>query len=152
MIKAAFYKGKGDLANKIIRWWTRSIYSHCELVFDGVCMSSSMRDGGVRAKMIDLDSGNWDVIDVPWANRMYAHAHWIKTMNQPYGFMDLITSQVFNRGMNDEGAAFCSEWCAEALGIIRASTLSPAGLFDTINNENRRWLQVRAMAESQKAA
>ena len=31
-IKIAFYKGKGKLHNKIIRWWTKSKYSHAELV------------------------------------------------------------------------------------------------------------------------
>lgn len=44
-----------------IRVWTRSPYSHAELVIDGVCYSSSPRDGGVRAKVIDLNSGRWDV-------------------------------------------------------------------------------------------
>ena len=32
MVKIAFYKGKGNWINKIIRWWTRSNYSHAELV------------------------------------------------------------------------------------------------------------------------
>ena len=36
-IKVAFYKGTGDLFNKIVRWWTKSPYSHAELILpDGV--------------------------------------------------------------------------------------------------------------------
>ena len=36
-IKVAFYKGSGDLLNKIVRWWTKSPYSHAELILpDGV--------------------------------------------------------------------------------------------------------------------
>ena len=36
-IKVAFYKGRGDLFNKIVRWWTKSPYSHTELILpDGV--------------------------------------------------------------------------------------------------------------------
>ena len=31
-ISVAFYKGKGSWKNKIIRWWTKSPYSHVELV------------------------------------------------------------------------------------------------------------------------
>ena len=31
-IKLAFYKGKGNWKNKVIRWWTKSPYSHVELI------------------------------------------------------------------------------------------------------------------------
>ena len=31
-IRIAFYKGKGNWKNKVIRWWTKSPYSHAELV------------------------------------------------------------------------------------------------------------------------
>lgn len=40
-------------------------YSHAELVIDGVCYSSSVRDGGVRSKTIDLASGHWRLVNVP---------------------------------------------------------------------------------------
>lgn len=64
----AFYKGppRHDLAHTLshyaIRLWTWSRWSHAELVIDGVCYSSSPRDGGVRGKEIDLGSGRWDVL------------------------------------------------------------------------------------------
>lgn len=66
----AFYKGppRNDLWHSIshyaIRLWTWSKWSHAELVIDGVCYSSSSRDGGVRSKVIDLDSGRWDVVPI----------------------------------------------------------------------------------------
>ena len=47
-VQLALYKGRGTLFNALIRWWTRSPYSHCELVINGTCYSSSIRDGGVR--------------------------------------------------------------------------------------------------------
>ena len=28
------YKGKGTLINKIVRWWTKSKYSHAELILN----------------------------------------------------------------------------------------------------------------------
>ena len=31
-INVAFYKGKGNWKNKIIRWWTKSPSSHAELI------------------------------------------------------------------------------------------------------------------------
>ena len=33
-ISVAFYKGKGNWKNRVIRWWTKSPYSHAELVLD----------------------------------------------------------------------------------------------------------------------
>lgn len=67
-MKLALYKstrpGLPGLYNRLVRWWTDSEYSHCELVFsDGMCGSSSWLDGGVRLKRIELDPDHWDVID-----------------------------------------------------------------------------------------
>ena len=31
-IQVAFYKGRGGWTHKIIRWWTKSPYSHAELI------------------------------------------------------------------------------------------------------------------------
>lgn len=69
LIYLAVYKGEGKLFNRLIRLWTRSRYSHCELVMpDGRWLSASAMDGGVRAKHIELDFEHWDLIPLPWAN------------------------------------------------------------------------------------
>lgn len=67
----AFYKGPAvDWVHKTTHHatciWTRSKYSHVELVIDGVCYSSSGRDGGVRKKVISTlyTSGRWDIYEV----------------------------------------------------------------------------------------
>ena len=37
VIKVAFYKAEGDWINRIVRWWTKSRYSHAELIMpDGL--------------------------------------------------------------------------------------------------------------------
>tara|TARA_R110001606_G_scaffold390081_1_gene556778 strand:- start:62 stop:238 length:177 start_codon:yes stop_codon:yes gene_type:complete len=58
MIALAFYKGHGQLLDRVIRWVTRSSFSHVEILravpamsVDGAqsrAWSSSGRDGGVR--------------------------------------------------------------------------------------------------------
>lgn len=68
-MKIARYKGP---PRDLIHWIAHiatcivlfSRYSHAELVIDGRCYSSSIRDGGVRSKGIDLQSGHWDVVDI----------------------------------------------------------------------------------------
>jgi hypothetical protein len=74
-MKAAFYKGTHPgipgLYNRFVRWWTRGIYSHAEIVFsDWTSASSSFMDGGVRLKKIKFDPAIWDFIDLPddWMN------------------------------------------------------------------------------------
>lgn len=130
-VRLAMYKGKGTIANKFIRWWTGSIYSHCELVVDGVCYSSSLMDGGVRSKVINLDSGNWDVAELPWASDSEVVHYFLDTDHQKYGLMSLVVNQLFNRNVLGE-APFCSEWCAAALGFPNPSTYSPSSLLDLV--------------------
>jgi hypothetical protein len=71
VVELALYCGpphgnwKHTLTHYAIRLWTWSRYSHAELVIDGVCYSSSERDGGVRKKVIDVRSGRWDVSPLP---------------------------------------------------------------------------------------
>lgn len=128
-VKLAMYKGEGTFVNQFIRWWTGSIYSHCELVVNDVCYSSSLMDGGVRGKVINLGSGNWDLIELPWASGSGVVDYFAATDHQKYGLTSLVVNQLFNRNVLGE-APFCSEWCAAALGLPNPSTYSPSTLMD----------------------
>ena len=130
MVYIAFYKGKGEIGNAAIRWWTHSQYSHCELIVDGMAYSSSIRDKGVRAKRIDFDPAHWDFVSLPWASAGRVLGYFARTQDESYSWIDLLRSHVFNRGDDEPGAAFCSDWCAAALGLPNSTTLSPA----TLNN------------------
>jgi hypothetical protein len=128
MVKLALYKGKGKIGNAITRWWTGAQYSHCELVIGGVCYSASLMDGGVRAKLIDLTSGNWDVIELPWADAGRVLDFYSRTCGLAYDWLGLFRGQLFNRGRQDGSKYFCSEWNAAALGLPTAEIYSPAAL------------------------
>ena len=41
-----------------------------------------------------------------------------------------VGSQVFNRGINNKGAAFCSEWIAQAGGVPNPELYNPGTLRD----------------------
>ena len=66
-VQLAIYKASGNWLNRLIRWWTGSQYSHCELVIRGTCYSSSIRDGGCSGRQtpLALPAHSWDVIDLP---------------------------------------------------------------------------------------
>lgn len=128
MVKLALYKGKGSFANAMIRWRNDSIYSHCELIVDNVCYSSSVSDKGVRAKLIKLDPDNWDIIELPWLPAARVLDYYEKTKGRPYGWVDLFQTQIVGRTTGDNTGDFCSEWCAAAMGLYNPQTFSPASL------------------------
>ena len=127
-VQLALYKGEGQLGNALIRWWTRSEYSHCELVVDGMCYSSSAMDKGVRRKAIVLHPAKWDVIDLPWADATQVLRYFQATRKHNYGWASLLASQMLNLNRTVGKAPFCSQWCAAALGLPNPVTYSPRTL------------------------
>jgi hypothetical protein len=127
-VRLALRKHDTRLSARFIQYWTGSIYSHCELLVDGLCYSSSAMDGGVRCKQIDLDPTKWDVIELPWAGSQYVKDYFVLTDGDTYGWPSLVKSQLFNRNVATPGKQFCSEWCANALGLPNPAIHSPGSL------------------------
>ena len=137
-VQLALRKHDTRITAKVIQWWTGSIYSHCELVVDGMCYSSSAMDGGVRRKKIYLDPEKWDVIDLPWADTSKIEAYFFETDHHKYGWVGLITAQLLNSGRGGDHAQFCRQWCAAALGMPVPASLSPASLGAWVHFINAR--------------
>ena len=68
VIKIAFYKGQGDWINRIVRWWTKSDYSHAELILpDGLTWVgiSPFKGSVLRSKKRKFFSElEWDFIEL----------------------------------------------------------------------------------------
>lgn len=134
-VQLALYKGKGQIGNAFIRLWTGSIYSHCELVVDGWCYSSSVMDNGVRRKLvgegegrISLSPDKWDLMPLPWVDPKAVVEYFEATDHHRYGWPSLILSQFLNLNRPVKGAQFCSEWCAAAAGLPAPTILNPRTL------------------------
>ncbi len=138
LIYLALYKGKGTLFNRLIRLWTRSIYSHCELVMpDGRWLSASAMDGGVRAKHIAHNPEHWDLIPLPWAD-----ARAIDELFQPlegsgYDYLGLFGSQFLPVSVHSWWRWFCSEICGYLLGFSMPHRYSPGQLGEVAKLINR---------------
>lgn len=98
MMTVAFYKGRERWASRFLAWWARSDYSHCEVILsrDGdrfECASSSLMDGGVRVKWIELRPEHWTLVDMP--------------VN-----LDAVDAAIPRRGLTDReaAAAFVRAW------------------------------------------
>lgn len=143
MLRVAFYKGKGQLVDKIIRIATRGTYSHCELLFpDGQMFSSDAWSGGVRWNdNYNLD--NWDIIEIDIPDfKLSTLEDWCTSkQNKKYDWLGVVRFIVpFLK--QDPDKWFCSELCGAGLkfiGVIpvktKTSKLSPQELYTILVNK-----------------
>ena len=132
MLKVAFYKGKGTWIDWGIRTWTRSKYSHCELIIpEGRGFAASTRDKGTRIKDgINWDSGRWDVIDlgIEEVSGIIAHCERLAAANKGYAYWD-IARFVLPFLKTDKKRGFCSEVVATVLRFPKPQNISPGDLY-----------------------
>lgn len=139
-VTLAFYKGRGEtraqqLQDWAIRFSTRGQYSHVELIA-GValhgdvaqCLSSSGRDGGVRAKRILMKPESWDLVELRIDPEQ--PAQFIRDrIGARYDYTGILLSHVLAFGRHSENRWFCSEICAAAIGIPEPQKVSPNRLY-----------------------
>lgn len=137
-MKIAFYRGTrpgiAGIYSVAVRAWTRSPYSHAEIVFsDGIAASSSFLDGGVRFKRIDFDPAHWDFVDI--AGDEAAVRQWFA--DHEGRAYDLIGNLGFIVGFIRDGSDkwSCAESIADALGYPEAWRFSPAILHAVVSNQ-----------------
>jgi hypothetical protein len=135
MMKVAFYKVSAPNAgafDKLISFYTNSIYSHAELIFStGLSFSSSIRDGGCRYKAIGFDPVSWDYISLPYITpeREVEIKKFCNSQNgKGYDYVGLFLTQVFPFDLEDPNRWFCTEIVARALGFTHASSYNPKKL------------------------
>jgi hypothetical protein len=135
-MKAAFYKGTHPglpgIYNRLVRWWTRSPYSHVELVFDdGQAASSSAMDGGVRFKAIDFDPALWDFVDLPAALAPAARTWFNAHGGQGYDYLGN-AHFVLAPIEGEKRRWFCSEAVAASLGMSEPWRFDPGALANVL--------------------
>lgn len=139
-VALAFYKGKGNWLDFIIRLVTRSQYSHVEYIQnhteefsatgiyeENECWTSSARDGGVRKKMIDVDTRDWEVVLIEFQTtdmRLFFECK----AGAKYDYVGILFSQLFSFKRHSIEKWFCSEICAAALGFEEPQRFSPSTL------------------------
>lgn len=140
-MKIAFYKGKTRLFNRLVSWYLRGNYSHCEAIInttaDGysLCASSSFMDGGVRLKFIKLDPEHWDVVDVPGSSA--AAYEWTKERDgDGYDLLGLL-GFAWRRQSGDKTKWFCSESVAAMLGLPEPWRFDPMTLWAALSGARK---------------
>jgi hypothetical protein len=137
-MKVAFYTSThhslSGIYNILVRWWTQSPYSHCELVFsNGESASASFLDGGVRFKTIIFDTDKWVFLDLGDDPELERKArNWFEdhegekysvrgNLRFLFGFIKVSAKK-----------KFCSQSVAEALGVPEGDRYYPGILAGTI--------------------
>ena len=142
MIHLAFYKGNGNLFDRIVRFWTRSRYSHVEIVIGDFWYTSSPRDGGVVSRrMKGFDSRNWDFVRISTipGNKIHIADLFFEQKGKRYDWLGIFLSQIFPLGVQNPKRWFCSEICAYVLDRSGANHLekdyswySPGRLYEEV--------------------
>ena len=146
-IKVAFFKGeeKGWF-NRFIRGYTKSKYSHAELVMpDGetwVGISPFLTSRvGERNKAPEDSGDNWDYLIFPLNWRQPVREYQLKqletfinkTRGSKYDWVGLIFSNLTSFLVKKRDKWYCSEWIAHALVNARIVMWDDMDLYDTPN-------------------
>ena len=154
MIYAAFYFGKPGkheslayrlrcfIGDGLTKLFTHGRYSHCELAIPTEdkdsqgrviykCYSSSIRDKGVRCKLMPLPKEKWVVVPISLFHTYEYRLHNEETLlkffekhkGKPYDFMGALG--VVTGAKQSDKKWFCSEFMAEFLGLNQAWRYSP---------------------------
>ena len=146
-IKIAFFKGeKKRFLHRFIRWWTKSQYSHAELVLPdnetwaGISPFLSSRVS-TRKKDPEECKDNWDFLDFTLNWRKPVREYQInqldkfikKTKGAKYDWTGLIISNTTPYLVKKRDKWYCSEWIAHALVNARIVMWDDMDLYDTPN-------------------
>lgn len=140
----AFYKGPG-FVSRLIKLWTRSKYSHCEILFeDGRHFSADTKmPMNTRFSTEPLTIKNWDFIVLPVGiddeNKIKAFC--VDEVGCRYDWTGIFLSQFIHLGYQSKSKWFCSEVCAAALqqiGLLpgwKPNRISPGKLFKLLDKK-----------------
>ena len=123
----------------LIRAFTRSPYSHCEIAvpvrgLSGVyeCYSSFAADGGVRCKQMVLDGEYWDLLPLTLDyGRLLTLFR--ETEGRRYDYIGILRF-ILPFLPPAHSRWYCSEWCAAALGYDDRRQWTPGQLAEAVRN------------------
>jgi len=122
-IKVAFFKGEGDWFNRVVRWWTKSPYSHAELVLPNnttwISISPFLTSQVAQRKKLSYDVSKWDFVTIKVTEEQLKTIieFYEQTEGCGYDWIGMLMSQFLPFHIKRKGRWYCSEWIAYALRI-----------------------------------
>ena len=149
-IQIAFFSGdKHKWHHRFIRWWTKSPYSHAEIVLDGdtwVSISPFLFTRVAARVRTNVAEKDWDYLEFyVTPEELHALKDFIsETTGDGYDWAGMLISQIGPFIVKGKGKWYCSSWIAHALahagivklkklGIYELPDLHPGKLFEIIS-------------------
>ena len=151
IIKIAFFKGDiHKLLHRFVRWWTKSPYSHVEIVLDDgltwVSVSPFLCTRVAARICTTVAEDDWDYLTFSiTSEELFALKDFIsETTGNSYDWAGMLLSQVTPFIVKGKGRWFCSSWVAHALshativrwrklGIYEFPDLHPGKLYNILS-------------------
>lgn len=143
-LKVAFWRGTdpglSGVVDRAIRWWTKSEFSHCELVFsDGwAAVTSWDTKKLVWMQRPEYDPKDWVLVDVPH-DEARCRAWVMHHLDLPYDLFGAF-GFVWRPLKGLDGALFCSEEVAACFGWTDPWSYSPGMLYNILTGTSREEL------------
>lgn len=109
-----FFKGGTGIWNRLIRWWTKSIYSHCEFCFsDNVSFAADYDVNRTRFKQVTYCQQDWDLFEVNIKPQEEATLRfWCEREKDcKYDTIGILFTQIIPLSFENPWWWFCSEIC-----------------------------------------
>lgn len=152
-LHVAFYRGSGGWKNKIIRWWTKSPYSHVELILPDnetwISISPLLTSEVAARTKKQWEPEQWELVklDITEQQLLVILEFYESTKGCSYDWVGMFLSQFLPFHIKRKGRWYCSEWIAYALRIsciidwrlikiYDRTDLSPAVLYQIIQAAN----------------
>lgn len=129
LIHVAFFKGdKRKFHHRFVRWWTKSPYSHAEIVLDDghtwISVSPFVFTQVSARIRTQVDENDWDYLEfLVTVEELRALKDFIsETTGNGYDWIGMILSQILPFIVRGKEKWYCSSWIAHALswaGIVR---------------------------------
>ena len=134
-VTLAFYKDSGNIYDKLIRLWTKSKYSHVEIIIGQTWYSSNIRLGGVTTQPLRPLNDSWDYVDVNVDGRRLTKVlRFIESQQgTKYDIIGAIIGAGLNIDIHEKNKWFCSELVAEIMLQFNEPTIMTKLDEDTFN-------------------
>lgn len=146
-VRVVFRKHAPGALAALIRLWTRSPYSHCEIVFTDGSWFSSDPTGTRHTRFLvpgpAINPADYDTVAVPMtdADESRMREWCVGEAGCAYDWLGIFFSQLINFGWHTRNRYFCGEVCTAALQVgglpfsLQPQRYAPGDLFTSITTK-----------------
>jgi hypothetical protein len=121
-IQISFLKTSNTLSSRLIKYWTKSIYSHVEISFGDFSYNVDTELGLLKYPKSKYNKEEWDVIninaDISQKNLQKIERFISNQVGLKYDWRGIFLSQFINFGIDSDSKWFCSEFVVKILQLF----------------------------------